>query len=68
MQSDEELLKEVDAYKRELCIITQSCPVDMRIADWINLQSLKSKIWDQINERLNLIEQRDQAKSGSYKR
>jgi len=68
MQSNEELLEEVDEYKRMLWVITQSYPVDMRVADWCKLQGFRHHIWEQIEDRLKLVEQRNKAKHGTYKR
>lgn len=68
MQSNEELLEEVDEYKRMLWVITESYPIDMPVVDWVKLQAFRRDIWKQIEDRLKLVEQRDQAKRGVYKR
>ena len=68
MQSNEELLEEVDEYKRMLWVITQSYSIDMPLVDWVKLHVFRHNIWKQIEDRLKLVEQRNQAKHGRYKR
>lgn len=68
MQNNEELLEEVAEYKRALNTIIQSCPVDMRVAEWVRLQVFRHHIGNQTEDRLKLVEQRDEAKRGRYKR